>query len=432
MSGLCSLHLLDERLGRDVDAEVVDREARALEHDVDEVLADVVDVALDGAHHERADLARAGLGQQRAQDVERALHRARGDQHLRNEVVAPLEAGADLLERRDQRVVEHRLGPDAVRESLLDEVAHLGRVPDQRVVVQPLQDLLVRHAAPRASSWYPSRCRQRARLLDEERREPGDALGGQAGRRPGDRERGDRGAVRAEHGRGHRRQSDLELVDARRVAAGADLLQGGRELAGARGEGEEALAVGGLLEGHAAPDPVGDADEVSRVLLRQVLDTARAGNGEVDRLAGRVGESPQARLRRARRVVGGAVARARSGAARARGGAGRGRRGAARAPAARGRRRASTSCSFGSPERSASSLTPSGRGDSTTRTSSCRRAVDRLGAGLGRHRAHIVEHAFHARQAATRARGRTSAVGTRPRRPRCAAIRAGSTSRASP
>ena len=48
----CTADLLDELLGRDVDAEVDDGEAGALEHDVAEVLADVVDVALDGAHEE--------------------------------------------------------------------------------------------------------------------------------------------------------------------------------------------------------------------------------------------------------------------------------------------------------------------------------------------------------------------------------------------
>ena len=94
-------------------------EAGALEHDVAEVLADVVHVALDRAHQERADLLRAGLGQQRAQDVERALHRAGGDQHLGHEVVAALEPRADLLERGDQRVVEHPLGLEPVGEALV-------------------------------------------------------------------------------------------------------------------------------------------------------------------------------------------------------------------------------------------------------------------------------------------------------------------------
>src|SRR5262249_2827180 len=139
------------------DAEVVDREAGSLEHDVHEVLADVVDVALDGAHDEGADLRRAGLGQQRAEDVERALHGTGGDQHLGDEEVAALETGADLLERGDQRVVEHLLGIEAVLEAGVDEVTDLGRVSDQRVVVQPLKDLFVGHAAPRASLRWPSR-----------------------------------------------------------------------------------------------------------------------------------------------------------------------------------------------------------------------------------------------------------------------------------
>ena len=116
-SGLCSLDRLDELLGCDVDAEIVHGEAGALEHDVDEVLADVVDVALDGAHDIGADLLRAGLGEQRAEDVERALHRARGDEHLGNEEVAALEPCAHLLQRRDERVVEHRLGLHVVGET---------------------------------------------------------------------------------------------------------------------------------------------------------------------------------------------------------------------------------------------------------------------------------------------------------------------------
>ena len=47
---------------------------------------------------------RPPLGQQRAQDVQRSLHGARGDQHLGHEVVAALEAGADLLQRGDEGV----------------------------------------------------------------------------------------------------------------------------------------------------------------------------------------------------------------------------------------------------------------------------------------------------------------------------------------
>src|SRR5581483_802533 len=108
--------------------------------------------------------------------------------------------------------------------------------------------------------------------------------------RPGDRESRDRRAVVAEDGRGHRGEADLELVDRRRVAVRADLV---RLRMAAAAEGEEALAVGGELEGDTAADPVGDADEVRGVLLREVLDAARAGDREVDRLAGGVGKAAE-------------------------------------------------------------------------------------------------------------------------------------------
>src|SRR5207247_9595671 len=83
------------------------------------------------------------------------------------------------------------------------------------------------------------------RLLDEKRRELGEAVGGQSGRGPGDREGGERVAAGTEDGSRDRRQPELELVDRRRVAARADALQLGLVgVAGLRGAaGEEALAV---------------------------------------------------------------------------------------------------------------------------------------------------------------------------------------------
>ena len=59
---------LDESLRLDVDAEVDHLEPRTLQHHRHQILADVVDVALDRADHDRAG-ARASLpGQQRLQD----------------------------------------------------------------------------------------------------------------------------------------------------------------------------------------------------------------------------------------------------------------------------------------------------------------------------------------------------------------------------
>ena len=109
-----------------------------------------MDVALDGAHDVGPDLLRAGLGEERTENVERALHRARRDEHLGDEEVAALEACTDLLERRDERVVQHRLGLHAVLEAGVDEVLDLGSVADERVVEEALQDFVMGHAAPRA------------------------------------------------------------------------------------------------------------------------------------------------------------------------------------------------------------------------------------------------------------------------------------------
>ena len=58
-SGLCSWYGLDQLLGRHLDAEVHDPVAVVLEDDLDEVLADVVDVALHGGEHDGAARARS-------------------------------------------------------------------------------------------------------------------------------------------------------------------------------------------------------------------------------------------------------------------------------------------------------------------------------------------------------------------------------------
>ncbi len=111
----------------------------------------------------------AGLGQQRAQDVERALHRAGGDQHLGHEVVAALEPRADLLERRDQRVVQHPLGLEARLQPLVDAVDDGRRVADQRLVVQRLQDLLVRSCGVFSLLAVAEAPAERPRLVDQDR-----------------------------------------------------------------------------------------------------------------------------------------------------------------------------------------------------------------------------------------------------------------------
>ena len=151
MSGCVLAHGLDEALGGDLDAEVDDVEARTFEHDVDEVLADVVHVALDGAHHEGADRLDPGLGEQWAQHLERAGHRPPGDEHLGHEEVTPLETSPDLLERRDERVEQQGLGVEPHLEPGIGELEHDGGIAHERGVVHLLEQLFLIHAAP--SLW---------------------------------------------------------------------------------------------------------------------------------------------------------------------------------------------------------------------------------------------------------------------------------------
>src|SRR5579872_830878 len=137
-----------ELLRRYLHAEVDDVETGPLEHDVHEVLADVVDVALHRPHHEGPDGLDAGLGEERAEDLERPRHGLAGDEHLGDEEVPPLEACPDLLERGDERLEEQLLGRQPHAEPLVRELEHPGCVPDERLVVEHLEQLVAGHAAP--------------------------------------------------------------------------------------------------------------------------------------------------------------------------------------------------------------------------------------------------------------------------------------------
>ena len=147
-----------------VDAEIDDLESGPLHHHRREVLADVVDVALDGADHDLADRLRAGLGEQRSEDLHAGLHRVGGEQHLGHEQDAVAEVDADDAHALDERVVEHLVGApvaieqdrrafdDLVGESVVEVVVHL---LDEFVVGQGGQIdvvvFVVTHARP--PSW---------------------------------------------------------------------------------------------------------------------------------------------------------------------------------------------------------------------------------------------------------------------------------------
>ena len=103
-----------------VDAEIEHFEAGALHHHADEILADVVDVALDGADHHLAHFRRAGRREKGAQDRHAGLHRIGGHQHFRHKQNAVAEVDAD-----DPHAFDQRLGQDVVRRpAAVEQNAH--------------------------------------------------------------------------------------------------------------------------------------------------------------------------------------------------------------------------------------------------------------------------------------------------------------------
>ena len=97
---LALAHRLDDLGDRHVHAQVDDVEAGDVEHRDDDVLADVVDVALHGAHHDGAELLAGGVGLEvRLQLGGDALHDLAGHDELGDERLAVGEPLADDVHR---------------------------------------------------------------------------------------------------------------------------------------------------------------------------------------------------------------------------------------------------------------------------------------------------------------------------------------------
>ncbi|ESY73500.1 hypothetical protein X743_11370 [Mesorhizobium sp. LNHC252B00] len=126
-----------------VDAEVDDVEAGALHHHADKVLANVVDVALDGADHHLALLRRAGGGEQRTQDEHPGLHGVGRQQHFGNEQDAVAKILADDAHAFDQRFGEHLVGRPAALEQDVGAFLNLFLQPVIEIVVHLLHQLVV-------------------------------------------------------------------------------------------------------------------------------------------------------------------------------------------------------------------------------------------------------------------------------------------------
>ena len=115
------------------DAEIDDREVVALEHDADDVLADVVHVALDRGEHHRAVGLLHAVGQrldERDQMRHGLFHDARGLDHLRQEHLARAEQVADHVHAVHERAfddVQRMLGGEARFFRVFDDVLIVAR-----------------------------------------------------------------------------------------------------------------------------------------------------------------------------------------------------------------------------------------------------------------------------------------------------------------
>ena len=92
-------------LDRVIDAEIDDFKSSALEHHGHQVLADVVNVAFYGTDDDFADWLHARFRQQGAQYLHAALHRIRGEQHLRDEQDSVAKIDPDDAHAFDEGVV---------------------------------------------------------------------------------------------------------------------------------------------------------------------------------------------------------------------------------------------------------------------------------------------------------------------------------------
>ena len=137
--GLDLLRLVDERLQRRLDPDVVHLVAVVREDDVDEVLADVVHVTLDRADHERALAAGVVLLHVRLEVRDGSLHRLRALQHERQLHLAGREQLTDDLHAVEQHVVDDAQRGHA-RELLVEVELETVALAVDDPVLEPLLD----------------------------------------------------------------------------------------------------------------------------------------------------------------------------------------------------------------------------------------------------------------------------------------------------
>ena len=107
MGALLFLQGVDKGIDIAVDAEVNHFESCTFHHHADQVLADVVDVAFDGADNHFADRLGAGSSEYRFQKRHAGLHRIGRHQYFGNKQNAVAKIDTDNGHARNQRLVQH-------------------------------------------------------------------------------------------------------------------------------------------------------------------------------------------------------------------------------------------------------------------------------------------------------------------------------------
>ena len=104
------------------------REARPFEHHGHEVLADVVDIALDGADDDGPEVAGVTLGETRLEKLEGALHGARAQQYFGNEALTVAHALTDDVHAGQQAAIQDLAGAGSAVQQPLGKLAGTGSV----------------------------------------------------------------------------------------------------------------------------------------------------------------------------------------------------------------------------------------------------------------------------------------------------------------
>jgi hypothetical protein len=112
-----------------IDAEVDDLVAVAAKHHGHEVLADVMEVALDRADDDDAPRLDAGLGQVGLELGQPGVHGPGGHEDLGDEDLVVLELDAEALHPGDEPLVQDLRGRHPGGERLVDERFDLGLLP---------------------------------------------------------------------------------------------------------------------------------------------------------------------------------------------------------------------------------------------------------------------------------------------------------------